>query len=69
MPDQGTFEPLRIPASHVLVTTPVVVSKPSGGGYLADVTGDALEVLADFDVSSGSTAAQFGLRLRLTGGR
>lgn len=42
-----------------------VVIEPGKGGYLHDIRGDALEIVATFD-RSASTAARFGLKIRVS---
>jgi beta-fructofuranosidase len=42
-----------------------VVVEPGGSGYLPEIRGDALELIATFD-RAASTAARFGLKLRVS---
>jgi len=62
VPAVGSYEPLRVAPSHLLLTAPIAVSKASAGSYLPQLRGDALEIVASFE-AGGATA--FGLSLRV----
>ena len=78
MPAPGSFEPLR--TNRMVIDTPITVDKPSGGGYLPTIRGDALEIVATFSVAShaastatataaatAAAATSFGVLLRAGG--
>ena len=65
LPAKGTFEPLR--SYHWSVGPTTVVAQPTNGSYAPDVKGDALEIMATFNVAT-STATSFGISLRVGGG-